>query len=243
MIILVANHFEPSWNEQCVALDWDTQLVRVDEWVKLARVIGGAVRDHDGSRFRHTYFYPAEQYNARLLDRIAGLQAEGLGEVEVHLHHGIETPDNPENTRATLCEFRDALDGATSTELDLMCLCSPKTRDTAARTIPPSPSRSEFVPVPGDVTNVGDIVLRAFTTSVDPPTGEPLLLSRATRLVRSGHQIGRLVGVEVSPDSGALTGVFGRQHWWTRRLRLDGAGLDFSSHGEVRAGASKTRAA
>ena len=89
----------------------------------------------------------------------------------------------------------------------------------------------------------GDIVLRAFTTSVDPPTGEPLLLSRATRLVRSGHQIGRLVGVEVSPDSGALTGVFGRQHWWTRRLRLDGAGLDFSIHGEVRAGASKTRAA
>jgi len=89
----------------------------------------------------------------------------------------------------------------------------------------------------------GDIVLRAFTTSVDPPTGEPLLLSRATRLVRSGHQIGRLVGVEVSPDSGALAGVFGRQHWWTRRLRLDGAGLDFSIHGEVRAGASKTRAA
>ena len=33
-----------------------------------------------------------------------------------------------------------------------MCVCSPKTRDTAARTIPPSPSRSEFVPVPGDVT-------------------------------------------------------------------------------------------
>ena len=89
----------------------------------------------------------------------------------------------------------------------------------------------------------GDIILRAFTTSADPPTEEPLLLSRATRLVRSGHPIGRLVGVEVSPESGALTGVFGRQHWWTRRLRLDGAGLDFSIHGEVRAGASKTRAA
>ena len=38
----------------------------------------------------------------------------------------------------------------------------------------------------------GDIVLRAFTTSADPPTEEPLLLSRATRLVRSGHPIGRL---------------------------------------------------
>src|SRR5437660_6333588 len=109
LIILVANHFEPSWNEQCVALDWDTQLVRVDQWAKLARVIGGAVRDHDGSRFRHTYFYPAEQYNARLLDRIAGLQAEGLGEVEVHLHHGVERPDTAENTRRVLENFRDAL--------------------------------------------------------------------------------------------------------------------------------------
>ena len=89
----------------------------------------------------------------------------------------------------------------------------------------------------------GDIVLRAFQASAEPTAGEPLVLSRATRLVRSGHQIGRLVGVEVSPDSGALTGVFGRQHWWARRLRLDGAGLDFSIRGEVRAGASKTRAA
>jgi len=89
----------------------------------------------------------------------------------------------------------------------------------------------------------GDIVLRAFPTSVDPTTVEPLLLSRAARLVRGGHQIGRLAGVEVSTESGALTGVFGRQHWWTRRLRLDGAGLDFSTHGEVRAGTTGTRAA
>ena len=89
----------------------------------------------------------------------------------------------------------------------------------------------------------GDIVLRAFPTSADPTTVEPLLLSRTTRLVRGSHQIGKLAGVEVSPDSGALTGVFGRQHWWTRRFRLDGVGLDFSTPGEVRAGTTGTRAA
>lgn len=89
----------------------------------------------------------------------------------------------------------------------------------------------------------GDIVLRPFAVAVDPSTVEQLVLSRATRLVRGGQQIGRLVGVEISPDSGALTGLFGRQHWWTRRLRLDGRGLDFSALGEVRAGASGTRAA
>jgi hypothetical protein len=109
LIILVANHFEPSWNEQGLTVDWDTQLARVDEWAKLAGKIGNAVRDHDGARFRHTYFYPAEQYNARLLERIAGLQAEDLGEVEVHLHHGVEHPDTAENTRRVLEDFRDTI--------------------------------------------------------------------------------------------------------------------------------------
>lgn len=109
LIILVANHFEPSWNEQCLPIDWDTQLARVDQWAKLAGTIGRAVRDHDGAQFRHTYFYPAEQYNARLLERIAGLQAENLGEVEIHLHHGVQQPDTAENTRKVLEEFRDTL--------------------------------------------------------------------------------------------------------------------------------------
>jgi hypothetical protein len=109
LIMLVANHFEPSWNEQGLPIDWDIQLGRVEEWARLAKRIGNAVRDGDGARFRHTYFYPAEQYNARLLERIAGLQSEDLGEVEVHLHHGVEHPDTAENTRRALENFRDTL--------------------------------------------------------------------------------------------------------------------------------------
>lgn len=89
----------------------------------------------------------------------------------------------------------------------------------------------------------GDIVLHGFPASTDLTTVGPLLLSGATRVVHGGNEIGKLAGVEVSPDSGALTGVFGRQHWWRRRFRLDGAGLDFSTDGEVRAGTTGTRAA
>jgi hypothetical protein len=37
------------------------------------------------------------------------IQAEGLGEVEVHLHHGVEQPDTAENLRQSLVEFRDTL--------------------------------------------------------------------------------------------------------------------------------------
>jgi hypothetical protein len=88
----------------------------------------------------------------------------------------------------------------------------------------------------------GDIVLRAFATPAEA-TAEPLSLSQAMRVVRGSRQIGRLSGVEVSPDHGALTAIFGRQHWWTRRFRLDVAGLDFSTPGEVRADTMATHAA
>jgi hypothetical protein len=109
LVVVVANHFEPAWNERGDALDWNTQLTKLDRWYEQARSIGKAVRDVDGTPFRHTNFYPAEQYHPRLLQRMAEMQAEGLGEVEVHLHHGLDEPDTPENLRNALTRFRDVL--------------------------------------------------------------------------------------------------------------------------------------
>jgi hypothetical protein len=109
LIIVVANHFEPAWNSSGIALDSAKQQARVDEWCQAAREIGEAVRDHDGRPFRHTNFYPAEQYDRSLLTRLAELQAAGFGEVEIHLHHGVRGRDTADNTRKTLVEFRDVL--------------------------------------------------------------------------------------------------------------------------------------
>ncbi len=109
LVVVVANHFEPAWNERGDSLDWNTQLSKLDRWYEQARAIGKSVRDADGTPFRHTNFYPAEQYHPRLLQRMAEMQAEGLGEVEVHLHHGLEKPDTPENLRTALTDFRDVL--------------------------------------------------------------------------------------------------------------------------------------
>jgi hypothetical protein len=81
----------------------------LDEYQKLARKTGEAVRDADGTKFRHTNFYPAEQYDRQILQQMAAMQAEGLGETEIHLHHGVEKPDTAENLRKTLIEFRDVL--------------------------------------------------------------------------------------------------------------------------------------
>jgi hypothetical protein len=109
LIFVIANHFEPGWSDDGTILDLSTQQRRLEDWCEQARLIGEAVRDHDGTSFRHTNFYPAEQYHRPLLDRMAALQAAGLGEVEIHLHHGVEQPDTAENTRRVLLEFRDAL--------------------------------------------------------------------------------------------------------------------------------------
>jgi len=101
LIFLVANHFEP-------AMD-DSGLVQLEHWRRLARSTGDAVRDHDGTPFRHTNFFPAEQYERRRLEMISDLQTEGFGEVEVHLHHGVDKPDTAENARRVLEGFRDVL--------------------------------------------------------------------------------------------------------------------------------------
>ncbi len=101
LVFVVANHFEPGLGYGA--------LKRLENWCALARSTGDAVRDHDGTPFRHTNFFPAEQYERPLLEMLADLQADGYGEVEVHLHHGVERPDTAENTRYMLTNFRDLL--------------------------------------------------------------------------------------------------------------------------------------
>jgi hypothetical protein len=101
VIIVVANHFEPGLGP--------TALSRLEKWCELARATGDAIRDHDGTPFRHTNFFPAEQYERALLKMLAGLQSDGYGEVEIHLHHGVDHPDTAENTKRILETFRDIL--------------------------------------------------------------------------------------------------------------------------------------
>lgn len=108
LIIAVANHFEPAWSASGL-LDIGAQRRRLDEYAKIAGQIGNDVRDSDGTKFRHTNFYPAEQYDAALLDKMAEMQADGLGETEIHLHHGVDQPDTADGLRSALVEFRDTL--------------------------------------------------------------------------------------------------------------------------------------
>ena len=101
IVFIIANHFEPGVGKEAVG--------PIDRWCTLAFRTGRALRDHDGIPFRHTYFFPAEQYDYRSIEKLCELQSEGMGEIEVHLHHGVEEPDNAQNTRQSLEIFRDTL--------------------------------------------------------------------------------------------------------------------------------------
>ncbi len=87
VMLCIADHFEPGWNEAGA----ETQEERVDEWVYRYQRLAENFRDADGCPPKHTFFFPAEQYRPELLDALGELVETGYGEVEVHLHHDRDT--------------------------------------------------------------------------------------------------------------------------------------------------------
>jgi hypothetical protein len=111
LIIGVADHFEPAIEPDVLGyyVDRAEQERRLERWNLHYPAAVEPWPDDDGRPFRHTYFYPAEQYDAGLIDRLVNHCRAGWGEIEIQLHHGVEVPDSSENTRRTLLQFRDAL--------------------------------------------------------------------------------------------------------------------------------------
>lgn len=111
LVIAVADHFEPAItpDEPWIYASADEQERRVERWCRTYPTTVGRWRDAEGYPFRHTYFYPAEQYNEALIGRLAEHCHAGWGEIEVHLHHGVQAPDTATQLRRTLVEFRDNL--------------------------------------------------------------------------------------------------------------------------------------
>jgi hypothetical protein len=113
LIIALADHFEPAYMPEAPSefAALDEQERRLEEWCRVYPKMFDAWRDADGFPFRHTYFSPAEQYHKSLIERLAEHCQDGWGEIEIHLHHGLDAPDSAKNTRRALLEFRDILVG------------------------------------------------------------------------------------------------------------------------------------
>ena len=111
LILATADHFEPSVSTEGSGehVPHFEQERRLQGWRNEYPRAADRWRDSEGYPFVHTYFYPAEQYDEGLVEILADHCHTGWGEIEVHLHHGMQQPDTPENTRRLLSDFRDRL--------------------------------------------------------------------------------------------------------------------------------------
>ncbi|MFO1456170.1 MAG: hypothetical protein U1F18_07985 [Steroidobacteraceae bacterium] len=98
----IADHHEPfgGTHDEALALE------RTRRWCAGYRKAIGGHHDSEGRAPRHTYFYPAEEYSVEVVRMIDALCREGLGDLEVHLHHDN---DDAANLRKTLLAFAQVL--------------------------------------------------------------------------------------------------------------------------------------
>ncbi len=98
----ICDHFEPYWNRA----DSKTARKRIQRWLDEYPALADGYRDSDGNVLRYTFFYPEEEYRADDLGALSELCHAGYGEVEIHLHHDNDTP---ENLRRTLIDYKSRL--------------------------------------------------------------------------------------------------------------------------------------
>ena len=81
IMFLFVDHFEPTKRENLIP------------WLKRFPEIASKYRDSDGYNPRYTWFFPVEQreVNIKFAREISKLCKEGLGEIELHLHHRNDT--------------------------------------------------------------------------------------------------------------------------------------------------------
>ena len=98
-------------------------------------------------------------------------------------------------------------------------------------------------PFGGVLIEPDSIEIRPYTAAGNPPDRGAVVLGRATRIIRGGREVGRVVGIDATVGSGDLEGIVGRKSWWTRRFHVRHPELDFSKPGEVRIASGASRAA
>jgi len=101
VLIAICDHFEPFHD-----VNRETALRRVQRWRKAYPQVTSDFPDASGTRPKHTFFYPIEQYDEVVVGEIAALCLETGCEMEIHLHH---ENDSAENLRATLEEGKRRL--------------------------------------------------------------------------------------------------------------------------------------
>jgi hypothetical protein len=90
VLFAFCDHYEPRWKAPSPELARQ----RVQRWTEGYPKLAAGFRDANGRSPRHSFFFPGEEYAPEYLDGLATLARAGLGEVELHLHHDNDTPEN-----------------------------------------------------------------------------------------------------------------------------------------------------
>ena len=104
------DHFEPQWHKP----SYEVECQRVDRWVDSYPKQVANHKDADGVKPQHSFFYPEEEYRKEHLDKIVKICQMGLGEIEIHLHHDKDTPENFTKTLENFVELLHRDHGAFS---------------------------------------------------------------------------------------------------------------------------------
>ena len=109
LMFCFVDHFEPQFGRP----KYDVECARVARWRRDYPRLCAEHRDADGRHPVHTFFYPEEEYRPEHLDPLVEMCREGLGEIEIHLHHHEDTEaglrEKLRRFTATLVERHDAL--------------------------------------------------------------------------------------------------------------------------------------
>lgn len=98
--VSVTDHYEPLTGGASLA----TALMRVGEWrTQWPKIASRAPRDASGQMPQYSFFYPQEKYHHEILEGIADMVRQGIGDVEVHLHHRDERPEAFERKIKEFC--------------------------------------------------------------------------------------------------------------------------------------------
>lgn len=87
LMFAVCDHFEPRHGQA----PHDLAMARVRAWRERFPALASHFRDATGRGPRHTFFFPGDEYDARLVEPLAELVQAGHAEIEVHLHHDADT--------------------------------------------------------------------------------------------------------------------------------------------------------
>jgi hypothetical protein len=103
VLFCVVDHFEPVADAGSTV---ERERARMRAWMEGYPRLAARHRDSDGVAPQHTWFYPAENYRAEYLEALSRLCGQGLGEIELHLHHGHDdTASLRERLVRALSEF------------------------------------------------------------------------------------------------------------------------------------------